>query len=117
MTQEIAEKIKCNLSDRFHQFSLGIVELAQSLSNEFAANEIGKQWVLAGATVSSNYKNLQGRLSINGMTVRAIKESNVWLSGLKDSNLYKRSEVDSLLMESRELEKILESGEIRVGPH
>ncbi len=107
------ENVETELSGRFYDFSLRVVNLVRSLPSEMATREIGKQLLRSGTSIASNYEEATVAFTKADFTYKIsisfkeAKESNFWLRLLRDSKLSDSDELKALIQESLEIKKIL----------
>ncbi len=101
------------LSERLYDFALKIVLLVRKLPRETAANEIGRQLVRSGTSITANYEEAKGGFSREDFiykintAFKEARETNIWLRLLRDSKILQGEELKNIIKESEEIRNIL----------
>ena len=99
--------------DKSYKFTLGIIQLVNSLPKNRTCDVIGKQLLRSGTSIGANVEEAQSGYSWNdfankmSIAQKEARESNYWLRLLKDSMQAKEEVVLDILKESEELSKML----------
>jgi four helix bundle protein len=103
---------KDELKERFRQFSLRIIKLADAMPKTISGIAVAKQIIRSGTSPAANYraaciakseKDFVNKLKI---VEEEIDETSYWLSLIMDSGMLPKSRVEPLFDESLELCKI-----------
>jgi four helix bundle protein len=102
-----------SLRERTFQFATRIVLLAERLSQDWHAREVGRQLLKAGTSVAANYRAAcRGRsrrefIAKLGVAVEEADETVFWLELIQVTGLHQESDLRALRMEAQELLAIL----------
>ncbi len=105
--------MKNSIAKRLYDFALEIISLVRALPKEMVAQEIGKQLLRAGTSVTANYEEAKAAFSKEdfaykiSISFKEARETNLWLRLLKDSGIVTDKSIDAILPESVEIRNIL----------
>jgi four helix bundle protein len=111
----MVSKKQVDILDRTYKFSLGVIKLAETLSNKPVARIIAGQLLRSGTSIGANVIEAQSGSSTKDFTnylsiaLKSSNESKYWLNLLKDSGNAKKESVDSLITELNQISNILGS--------
>lgn len=112
---QIQDDINFDLKKRTKKFSLEVIHLFKSLSNDTLSQVIGKQLLRSATSVGANTRSaFRGRnskefVSKIGIVVEEADESCFWLELIEETRIVDNASVESLLQEAIELTAIFNS--------
>jgi four helix bundle protein len=104
---------KRDIQERAYKFSLSIIHLVDSLSNNGSDRIISNQVMRSATSVGANIVEAQAgssRRDFKNFLNHALKSANetkYWLALIKDSDKKPKADIDPLLQEASELANIL----------
>ncbi|HGY54729.1 MAG TPA: four helix bundle protein [Caldithrix abyssi] len=109
----MVQKNDFDLQDRFIDYAVRIINVANALKSDKVGNHIKSQLLRSGTAPASNYGEAQGAESRQDfihklkIALKELRETEVWLKILVRSSLLAKEKLEPLLNETDELISIL----------
>lgn len=113
-------KFKSDLKIRCYKFSLGLINLVDTLPTQKSAHILGTQLLRSGTSIGANLVEAQSSSSriefkkFHEIALKSANESKYWLGLLRDSKKADREKINNTLEELNEIANMIASGVMRL---